>query len=174
MARAEDSEPRYLREFVALRRALSEQEFLMKWSFPALVVHTIVGELAPAKLAGRRTHPMLGHVEYAPVESLVERVWLLRRRILDRPDTHVLVGQGADCDVWIPEYTLSARHCAFNFTDASALQDLGSLNGTKLDGVPLQPRKWHPLATGRQVSLARLVFVYYAAGAFARHLDLFA
>ena len=166
--------PRYLHEFVALRRALGEQEFLIQWSFPALVVHTIVGELAPAKLPRRRTHPMLGEVEYAPVESLVERVWLLRRTVVERPDRHVLVGQATECDVRISEYTLSSRHCAFNVTDAAAVQDLGSLNGTKIDGAALRPRKWYPLQSGCRLALARLVFIYYGAGAFAHHLDGFA
>jgi len=167
-------DPRYLRDFVALRRALTEEEYLLRWGFPALVVHTIVGELAPNKIPRRRTHPMLGAVEYAPVQSLVERVWLLRRTNVERPDSHVLVGQGAECDVWIPEYTLSSHHCAFSTTDAPEVQDLGSLNGTKIDGVPLRPRHWHRLKSGSTVALARLVFVYYSAGGFAKALDEFA
>jgi hypothetical protein len=169
-----NAEPRYMRDFIALRRSMTEQEFVLHWGYPALVVHTIVGELAPQKLPRRRTHPMLGEVEYAPVQSLVERVWLVRRTKVDRADSHVLVGQAAECDVWIPEYTLSHQHCAFSTAESSEVQDLGSLNGTKIDGEPLRPRKWYRLQNGCRVSLARLVFLYYSAGGFAKVLDQFA
>ena len=59
--------PRYLHEFVALRRALGEQEFLIQWSFPALVVHTdgaaihLQHELFKAPAVGVRNPPDGNH-----------------------------------------------------------------------------------------------------------------
>jgi hypothetical protein len=164
-------EPRYVREFAELFQRLGERSFLAQWNVPVLVGSGIVGEVAQHKLDKRRTHAMMGDIEYLPVQTLLDRVWPLRRTNRVRPDRYIAVGEAMDCDVVIPEYTLSSRHCAFTAEGPLEVADLGSLNGTKLNGQQLQPRQRYRVANGSQLAMARIVFVCFTAIGFVAHLQ---
>jgi pSer/pThr/pTyr-binding forkhead associated (FHA) protein len=47
----------------------------------------------------------------------------------------IVLGASADCDVVIPDYSVSTRHCGFSFQPGRmVVTDLGSLNGTRVAG----------------------------------------
>jgi pSer/pThr/pTyr-binding forkhead associated (FHA) protein len=83
----------------------------------------------------------------------------------DDPDTVLaidqfpcVVGRHPGCDRRVHNPVVSRRHCAFWLRDGRAwVQDLGSSNGTRLNGKPLTEAR--PLAEGDRLDLAGLTFL---------------
>ena len=78
---------------------------------------------------------------------------------LEAGRTHVLlgreavVGRGVQCDLSIDDGALSRRHCrVFRSGDTFVIEDLGSLNGTRVDGVAISLAV--PLREGAIIHLA--------------------
>src|SRR5262249_8677591 len=84
---------------------------------------------------------------------------------LDHPDAVIavdqlpcVVGRHPGCDRLLPHPRVSRRHCAFWLRDGRAwVEDLGSRNGTRLNGEPLT--KASPLGEGDRLDLAGLPFL---------------
>ena len=69
-----------------------------------------------------------------------------------------VVGRHPGCDRRVNNPVVSRRHCAFWLRDGRAwVKDLGSSNGTRLNGKPLT--KARPLAEGDRLDLAGLTFL---------------
>jgi len=103
------------------------------------------------------------------VQSVVDRVWPIRRNPPDRKAEYITLGQKDDNDIVVPEYTLSTRHCAFYDRDPTGrlyLADLGSLNGTLYDGRKLKARKLVRLRNQTELTMGRLQFDYFTARGF--------
>ena len=84
----------------------------------------------------------------------------------------VTLGRGHGCDVDLTEGTLSQLHCAFHRSDAGWLiEDLGSTNGTWLDGVRLAPREPVPVADGQRIQTAQLHFTFHDSTGLWRRLE---
>jgi len=63
--------------------------------------------------------------------------------------TSWLIGSHASCDLVVNHPTVSAQHCRLTeFPTGFTVEDLGSTNGTYVDGVRILPR--HPIAISRQ------------------------
>ena len=59
------------------------------------------------------------------------------------------VGRSPECDLVVDDPTVSRRHVRLSYTGQGYLvQDLGSGNGTLLNGQPLPPRRAVPLRPG--------------------------
>lgn len=52
------------------------------------------------------------------------------------PSGRFVIGRGKDCDLRLPDPAASPRHVALEAGEQVRLTDLGSLNGTRVDGVP--------------------------------------
>ncbi len=66
---------------------------------------------------------------------------------------HVL-GRAAECDVPLPEASISRRHAEMEFAGGRArIRDLGSHNGTRVNGVAVDG--WREIGAGDQVALGR-------------------
>ena len=73
-----------------------------------------------------------------------------------------VVGRHSGCDHRLHDPSVSRRHCAFSLRDGRVwVEDLGSLNGTRLNGDPLDAP--HPLGDGDHLELADLAFVVRVA-----------
>lgn len=117
-------------------------------------------EIEGVGISGERTtldapQPMV------PVGELSKGVLLRFRRergawdqVTMLPGEYVL-GRSAEADISLPDEEISRRHLQLSI-DAEAgcyVMDLGSANGTQLNGMPLQPRNRMPLAEGGLIKL---------------------
>jgi len=70
----------------------------------------------------------------------------------------VTFGRGADNMIVIPNAEMSRRHCRIYWDGASyVVEDLGSSNGTRVNGEKIQTA---PLQSGDQVQIGSLVFEF--------------
>jgi hypothetical protein len=84
----------------------------------------------------------------------------------------ISVGRTSENDIAIPEYSVSKRHCIIATVNGEyRLTDMGSTNGTIVDGMPLRPQKPRRLSGGETISLGRLMLVFYFSEGFIRHLQ---
>lgn len=68
-----------------------------------------------------------------------------------------VIGRHSACDHRINDPEVSRRHCAFALRDDQLwVEDLRSLNGTRLNGTPLTEAR--PLADGDRLELGPLIF----------------
>ncbi|MBV9947474.1 MAG: FHA domain-containing protein, partial [Myxococcales bacterium] len=64
-----------------------------------------------------------------------------------------VVGRASSCALHVPEPYVSARHASLRWTgDGWEVRDLGSLNGTYLDGARIPPGAQQPLKPGARVA----------------------
>jgi pSer/pThr/pTyr-binding forkhead associated (FHA) protein len=69
-----------------------------------------------------------------------------------------VLGRASACDHRIDDPMISRQHCAFSWRDGQVwVEDLASLNGTRIDGKPVHSPR--PVADGATLQLARLTFV---------------
>jgi hypothetical protein len=167
------SDPRYVREYAEKMAAIGEARFLAQHRSSVLVGVGMIGDLADGVRDRRRTHKAVGSEEYVPVQSFLDRVWPLAP--IDHPisDRYITLGYDAACDVVIPEYTLSSNHCAFSKYPPMKVADLGSLNGTRIDGQAIPSRKPVPLHDNAELTLGRLKLLYRSVDGFISMLKEF-
>ncbi|HYH97785.1 FHA domain-containing protein [Hyalangium sp.] len=78
----------------------------------------------------------------------------------------VLIGRTPECDVVLYDAGVSRKHCRiFNEGNAILIEDMGSSNGTKVNGASITRKQ--ALADGDQLTLGPVVFVF---GALAEEL----
>jgi len=71
------------------------------------------------------------------------------------PRGTMTIGRGAGNDLVLPIAAASRRHAEIRFDGRGwQLVDLGSTNGTTIDGCPLEAHRPYPLHSGSQVGLA--------------------
>ena len=86
------------------------------------------------------------------------------------PDTTITVGRAADADVQIDQMTLGRRHFSVRGGTPPTIQDLGSVNGTKVNRTRITPQVWVPLELGDLVEAGSVFFMlsdHDPHGAFA-------
>lgn len=65
-----------------------------------------------------------------------------------------IIGRAADCDIHLPEDGVSRRHAQLELSPTECcLMDMGSANGTLLEGEPLFPRRKVSLLPGQTFSI---------------------
>jgi len=81
------------------------------------------------------------------------------KRALRPPESRLVIGRGDDANWIIIDNDLSRLHAEIRRSwDGTHLVDLGSKNGTKLDGTAIAEA---PLHDGAQIELGKLVFRYH-------------
>lgn len=86
-----------------------------------------------------------------------DKAWLVDLR----PGESVVIGRSSGCDLWINAERASRRHCEVRGAeDGHELVDLGSTNGTTLNGAPFTDAV--PLKDGDRVDAAGCLFVYWS------------
>ncbi|QDU09182.1 FHA domain-containing protein [Gimesia aquarii] len=72
---------------------------------------------------------------------------------------NTLIGRASDCDLKLNSDLVSRYHCKIFLTDSVALlHDLGSSNGTFIDGKKLTPKRDTKLSSGSLLSIADVSF----------------
>ena len=81
-------------------------------------------------------------------------------QVVLRSDT--LIGRSPDCNLRILSTEVSRRHCQIIVTDDAVLvRDLGSSNGTFIDGIQLEPETDVAVPPGSQLSVAGVKFIVH-------------
>jgi hypothetical protein len=84
----------------------------------------------------------------------------------------ITVGRTSENDIAIAEYSISRRHCIIARVETEyRLTDMGSKNGTVVDGVRLAAHKPLRLRGGETISFGRLMLVFYFTEGFIKHLQ---
>ncbi|MGB8258994.1 MAG: FHA domain-containing protein, partial [Terracidiphilus sp.] len=74
------------------------------------------------------------------------------------PKNEWIVGRDPDCDLIVAEPPVSGRHCKLTRQgDHYTIEDLGSKNGTFVNGMKLMPGQPAPLPRGATVTLGAQV-----------------
>jgi pSer/pThr/pTyr-binding forkhead associated (FHA) protein len=84
-------------------------------------------------------------------------------RTIELPDEtrEIRIGRRADIEVPLPYASLSGLHAAMTRTNGGwEIEDLGSTNGTRLDGEPLAPHRPRPVRPGAQIALGPVTVVF--------------
>lgn len=74
----------------------------------------------------------------------------------------VVIGRSRDCDIVVEHPSVSRRHARLWLQPRSELEDLGSVNGTRLGGVLLKPGARSPFRPGDLVEIGRVVLALQA------------
>ena len=78
--------------------------------------------------------------------------------LLDKPI--LLIGRHPECDIQIDSRKISRKHCCIaQVSDYLVIRDLGSTNGTKVNGVPVRSQR---LEQGDEVSVGAARMRYEA------------
>jgi len=89
------------------------------------------------------------------------------------PDHGVLrIGRAEHCEISVGDTQLSREHAQLVAGPVLQIVDLGSFNGTRIDGRPLVPHQAAPLASGNVVTMGNTVLLVQHAGAEARTRQL--
>jgi len=98
--------------------------------------------------------------------ALVNRVFPVEKAP-HSPRGPILVGRSDDNDVAIPEYSISKRHCFFDFLpEGIMVTDCGSTNGTFVGEQRIQPFEQTLVRDGQTLSLGRFAFRFRTAAGF--------
>jgi pSer/pThr/pTyr-binding forkhead associated (FHA) protein len=84
-------------------------------------------------------------------------------RAIEFPDDvqEIRIGRRPDVELPLPYPALSALHARLARSDDRwQLEDLGSTNGTRVDGERLAPRQPRPIAPGAQITLGQITLVF--------------
>jgi len=88
---------------------------------------------------------------------------------LERPS--IVIGRGQDCDIILDEHQISRRHAQLQQTPQGwMLVDLGSTNGTQVNGLPLRAQQPHAIQPGDRISVGACELVLRSAAARAPEL----
>jgi transcriptional regulator with PAS, ATPase and Fis domain len=79
------------------------------------------------------------------------------------PGTDFVVGRGETCAFRIDHKSVSRRHARIRMGNPVLIEDLGSHNGTRIDGAIVAPDTPTPIGTGSTVEVGSVVIVLRAA-----------
>lgn len=88
----------------------------------------------------------------------------------DLERSEIVIGRGQDCDIVLDEHQVSRQHARLQHTPRGwTLVDLGSTNGTQVNGQPLRANQPYTLQPGDRVTLGNSVLVLQRPEADAAH-----
>lgn len=107
-----------------------------------------------------RPHPLVGHI--FPVVSRATA-----------GQSRVTIGRSDSCDIVIEDPAVSETHCAIEPRgEEMVVIDLGSTNGTLVNGTPLEPSLIRTLLSEDILTLGRHSFQYFTPVVLYRYLQL--
>ena len=158
----------YVQDCYEELRQIGELGFGARYTNPVLVVQSFAGKLRDGAGSGGTLVSERPDIHQA--SQLIGRVFVVKKAPHSPPGP-ISVGRTADNDIAIPEYSISKRHCVLRLEmTGPTLTDVGSTNGTLLEGQPVPPKKPMPLRDGSQVTLGRFVFAFHSPGGFLKML----
>jgi hypothetical protein len=159
----------HLTEIRSLADELDEVRFSARNPFCVLVSLEIgAGLLTPTGArGGPRTmrHLRQPNETYQPS---VLRYTTLQPRESEQGGLWLSVGRTSDNDIVVNDYAVSRRHARFRQVAGAGfvIEDVGSVNGTALDGAWITPNEQTRLRSGQSLRFGRLAFTFLKATDF--------
>jgi pSer/pThr/pTyr-binding forkhead associated (FHA) protein len=69
-----------------------------------------------------------------------------------------LIGRSPESEVFLDDVTVSRRHALVTFTDTFSIKDLGSLNGTYVNGQPMIEVS---LSSGDEIQIGKFHMLFF-------------
>ncbi len=90
-----------------------------------------------------------------------------------RERVRIVAGRCPPADIVVDDPAVSERHCSFEWRGSALLvSDLGSTNGTLINGTPLEPPLAHTLRDEDILTLGRHSFQYFTPDVLFAYLQL--
>jgi pSer/pThr/pTyr-binding forkhead associated (FHA) protein len=119
---------------------------------------------SPSPLVGDGASPVDGSpVDGSPVDGSPVDGSPVDERAIELPDDarEIRIGRRPDVELPLPYPALSGLHARLvRSDDRWQIEDLGSTNGTRVDGERLAPRQPRPIAPGAQITLGQITLVF--------------
>lgn len=149
-------------------KRLGKREFRLQYGKPALLGTGMVAEVSPSGARGSSgTMKMTAVTEPHETATLRGRVWLITKGPDGPMGPAITAGRSAYNDMVIADYTVSDRHCQFRYEPGRLLvSDLGSLNGTFVNGVELFENDKIKLLPQDTIVIGRFMFSFVTGQAF--------
>ena len=142
-------------------------EFRREHGRPVLIGLGIVGELRDNSRGRTGTLRMQPVASPVPAQSLVGRIWLVTKGPNGPLNPAISGGRASSNDIVIPEFTISNHHFHFRYEATRlVLIDLGSTNGSFVNGERIEPDRRVPIANGAKLVFGRYQFEFMTAQAF--------
>jgi hypothetical protein len=163
-------QPRTLQDFADIASAHGQKAFETRFKGAVLVGLGLAGRVSERPMAWRRrTLTPQDQDQLSAAASVVNRVWRITKSDNGARQAGVSLGQSAENDIVVPEYTVSSQHCTFNYDRfGTTVTDLGSLNGTVVENESIAPHKPVALRDGMVLTLGRLKVRYLTAASFSK------
>ena len=156
----------YMRDMKEELRRVGDVVFKGRHRSPALVVVGRAAELVGENPGLDKTMVADPSDETGHEFALIDRVFDISKA----PNTSrgpVILGRSDGTDITIPEFSISKRHCFFEFEATGIkLTDCGSTNGTLVADRRLASGESMLLRDGIRVSIGRFAFVFHTASGF--------
>jgi hypothetical protein len=161
----------YLTDYVEELKRVGEVVFRRRHPSPVLIVTGKAAELVESRSSREITMVAKPATEQVKDMALMHRVFPIIKAAYS-PRGPVLLGRTADNDVAIPEYSISKRHCFFEFQPGKVLVcDCGSTNGTIVNDQHLEAKVPSPLKGGDTITLGRYAFMFQTAVGFLEYVQ---
>jgi FHA domain len=150
----------YLDEYVRELGREGEKAFRARHPDPVIIVTRATGEAADAKDSGERTLISDTSGWRMPELSLIDRVFAIKRGAFEK-EGPISLGRTDQTDLTIADKSVSKRHCVFEVAaDGVHLTDLGSTNGTSVNGEPLVANTPRVLQGGETIDIGNFAFLF--------------
>ena len=156
----------YLKNYVDELRKVGDVVFRHRHRAPVLIVTARAAELVNEPTGRDKTSVSARSAEQAQGLAILHRVFLVTKAP-HAPRGPVVLGRSAENDIPIPEYSISKRHCFFEFEPGGVkIADCGSTNGTFLGDDRLDSGQSVLLRGGETIVLGRFAFLFHTAAGF--------
>jgi hypothetical protein len=155
----------YLKDIRDELRKLGDTVWKRAHRTPVLIVLGKTAELVEEKAWSDITVEAMPSGDVTQM-ALVDRVFAVAKAS-HLPGRRIVLGRSDETDVAIPEYSISKRHCYFDFeADGIKVTDCGSTNGTIVGNQRITPGEPTMLKDGTTISLGRFAFRFRTAPGF--------
>ena len=154
----------FLRDYMMLLRRKGPEVFHERTSYPVLIgvgIRGVPDDMSKAE--DRSTMVLRDNDDNAlqSVESLVGRVWQIKKRLGGDEKNKIFLGRTRENDLQVTEYSISERHCVLHPMGGKMfIEDLGSLNGCHVSRQRIPPHTPTEIMNQADVLIGRFQFGY--------------
>ena len=160
----------YLKDFAEELKRVGDVVFKNRHRAPVLIVIGKTAELVGEPAGREKTMVAKTSVSGLTSVALVDRVFSVEKAP-HSPRGPIVLGRSGETDVSIPEYSISKRHCFFDFEpDGIKITDCGSTNGTIIDDELIVTGEQRIVKDGTKIALGRFAFEFRTAVGFHAYL----